>query len=167
MLKNKMKRIQKGHAGRQAGFTLIELLIVILIISILAVTVFVALNPVKRFADARDSKRYTDVETILTAVHESIVDNGGTVPAGITTTEKQLGTSATLCNTTNCTTPPTAAACLDLSTTLAAYLKKMPVDPRVGTAAITGYKIVQDANGIVTVSACSSESATAQISASR
>jgi len=38
------------------GFTLIELLVVIAIISILAVVVFVALDPVKRFADARNSK---------------------------------------------------------------------------------------------------------------
>lgn len=158
-----MKKTQKI----QKGFTLIELLVVILIISILAVTVFVALNPVKRFADARDSKRSTDVETILTAVHEYIVDNAGSLPAGVTTTEQQLGTSATACNTTNCTTPPTAAACLNLSTALAPYLKKIPVDPKVGTDAITGYKIVKDTNGIITVSACASESATVQISASR
>lgn len=157
----------KNIFGKNKGFTLIELLVVILIISILAVTVFVALNPVKRFSDARDSKRYTDVETILTAVHEYIVDNGGTIPAAITTTEQQLGTSATACNTTNCTTPPTAVACVNLSATLAPYLKTIPVDPKVGTAAITGYKIVKDANGIITVAACASESATAQISASR
>jgi prepilin-type N-terminal cleavage/methylation domain-containing protein len=147
------------------GFTLIELLVVILIISILSVTVFVALNPAKRFADARDARRAADIDSILTAVHEYIVDNGGTTPAGITATEQQLGTSATACNTTNCTTPPTAAACLDLSTTLAPYLKSIPKDPKIGTAAITGYKIVKDAYGIVTVSACASEGAA--ISSSR
>lgn len=146
---------------------MIELLIVILILAILSVTVLVSLNPVKRFADARDSKRATDVASILTAVHEYIVDTKGALPAGVTTTEKQLGTSATACNTTNCTNPPTAAACLDLSTTLAPYLKKMPIDPKVGTDAMTGYKIAVDVNGIVTVSSCSSESATTQISASR
>lgn len=152
---------------KQSGFTLIELLLVILIIAILAVVVFVALNPAKRLADARDSRRWTDVETILTAVHEYIVDNDGALPAGLTTTEQQLGTSGTGCNTTNCTTPPTAAACLNLSTALAAYLKEIPTDPKTGTAAITGYKIVRDANNIITVSACASESATVQIRASR
>lgn len=155
-----MKKIQKG-------FTLVELLVVILIISILSVTVFVALNPVKRFADARDSRRWTDIDSILTAVHEYIVDNGGTAPAGITTSELQLGTAATGCNTTNCTTPPTGAACVDLSTALAPYLKKIPTDPKVGTAATTGYKIVKDANGIVTVSACASEGAGIQVAVSR
>ncbi len=149
------------------GFTLIELLLVILIIATLAVIVFVSLNPAKRLADARDSRRWTDVETILTAVHEYIVDNNGTIPVGITTTEQQLGTSLSSCNNTNCTTPPAAAGCLDLSTVLAAYLKKMPADPLVGTSAITGYKIVKDSNNIITVSACASESATVQISTSR
>lgn len=143
---------------------MIELLVVILIISILSVTVFVALNPAKRFADARDARRFTDVDQILTAVHEYIVDNGGTIPAGITTTEQQLGTSATACNSTNCTNPPTAVACLDLSTTLAPYLKSIPKDPRVGTAAITGYKIVKDANGLITVAACASEGAAVSVS---
>lgn len=146
------------------GFTLIELLVVILIIAILSVTVFVALNPAKRFADARDARRASDVDSILTAVHEYIVDNGGAFPAGLTAVEQQLGTAATGCNTTNCTTPPTAAACLNLSTTLAPYLKTIPIDPKSGTAAVTGYKIVKDANGLVTVAACASESSAISVS---
>ena len=44
---------------KRRGFTLIELLVVIAIISILAVVVFVALDPVTRFQDARDSRRPT------------------------------------------------------------------------------------------------------------
>lgn len=147
----------------QKGFTLIELLVVILIISILSVTVFVALNPAKRFADARDARRSSDIDSILTAVHEYIVDNGGTSPAGLTATEQQLGTAATGCNV-NCTTPPTGAACLDLSTALAPYLKSIPKDPRVGTDAVTGYKIVKNANGLVTVAACASEGAAISVS---
>ncbi|HOX96593.1 MAG TPA: type II secretion system protein [Candidatus Woesebacteria bacterium] len=143
---------------KHSGFTLIELLVVILIISILSVTVFVALNPSKRFADARDARRTSDVNSILTAVHEYIVDNGGVSPSGLSATERQLGTATTGCDV-NCLTPQTPAACLDLSTSLSPYLKTIPTDPKVGTAAITGYKIVKDANGMVTVTACASESA--------
>ncbi|EKD47532.1 MAG: hypothetical protein ACD_66C00019G0006, partial [uncultured bacterium] len=40
------------------GFTLIELLIVIAIIAILAAAIFVALDPVTRFQEARDARRY-------------------------------------------------------------------------------------------------------------
>lgn len=154
-----MKKLQKG-------FTLIELLVVILIISILSVTVFVALNPVARFKAARDSRRWTDVDSILTAVHEYVVDNGGSLPAAILTTESQIGTAATGCNTA-CATPPTNAACADLTTALAPYLKTIPRDPSAGTAATTNYKIVKDANGIVTVAACASETAGVQIQVSR
>jgi len=159
-----MKKIQKG-------FTLIELLVVILIISILSVTVFVALNPTKRFADARDSRRWTDVDTLVTAIHEYIVDNGGDISGlGLTTgVEYQLGTSATACNSVSpgCTTM--SAACLNLATPLAPYLKSIPFDPKttVGSDAKTGYKITKDANGIFTVAACASEAAGSKVSVSR
>ena len=161
--------MKKGFGGKPSlskGFTLIELLVVILIVSILAVSVFVALNPVKRFKDARDARRWSDADTILTAIHEYIVDNGGTVPSGIDTSERQLGTDTTGCNATGCTTPPTQASCLNLATTLAPYLKSIPQDPNGGTAGKTYYKVVRDANGIVTVAACASEGGT-QISVSR
>jgi hypothetical protein len=54
---------------------------------------------------------------------------------------------------------------LDLSSALAPYLKKMPVDPKVGTEEVTGYKISKNVNGLVTVAACASEGT--EISASR
>ena len=58
-MKNQLLRI-KDLQKNQDGFTLIELLIVIVIIAALAVTVFVALNPVKRIKDAHDSRRASD-----------------------------------------------------------------------------------------------------------
>ncbi len=144
---------------KQKGFTLIELLVVIAIIAILAVLVFVALNPVERFQDARDSRRWTDVNSILTAVHEYIVDNDGDLPTGLSTgmSETQLGTcssgGATLCS-------GAAAACVDLSTVLGAYLKTVPLDPSDGTAPTTGYSVEVDSNNIVTIKACSAENET-------
>ena len=146
----------------KSGFTLIELLIVIAIISILAVTVFAALNPSKRIKDSKDARRNTDIESILTAVHEAIVDNKGTLPAGLTTTmtEKQLGTGTTGCITAagGCNVALTAD-CVDLATPLAKYLKTLPVDPD-GTTLLSGYSIIVDTNGIVTVKACKAEGGT-------
>lgn len=153
-----MKKISKG-------FTLIELLIVIAIIAILTTVVFVALNPVKRFANAREARRFQDVNGILTAVHEYAVDNNGALPSGITTSELQLGTAATGCNAAPCTTA--AAACVDLSTALAPYLKSIPTDPGGVTANTTEYTIVRDANNIVTVKACNVESGGSTIQVSR
>ena len=141
-----MKNLKKG-------FTLIEILIVIAIIVIMSTVVIVALNPTKRFQDARNSRRQSDVESILTAIHQSIVDNNGTMPAGISTTEQQLGTcvsgGATLCT-------GASAACLNLSASLSAYLKTMPIDPN-GSAATTGYSVVADTNNLITVKSCSAE----------
>src|SRR3990172_13372408 len=74
-VRNKFKNLK--------GFTLIELLIVMAILAILAVVVFVALNPAKRLQDTRDAKRVSDINSILTAVHASTIDNSGTLPVDI------------------------------------------------------------------------------------
>jgi prepilin-type N-terminal cleavage/methylation domain-containing protein len=151
------------------GFTLIELLLVILIIGILAVSVYVALNPAGRLADARNATRSSDVQTILTAIHAYIVDNKGALPTGLSAgmVEKQLGTATTGCtiSTGGCNVTG-AADCVDLSTPLAKYLKSIPVDPNGGTAALTKYSVVVNTNGIVTVKACGAENGVT-ISASR
>jgi type IV pilus assembly protein PilA len=146
----------------RSGFTLIELLVVIGIISLLATIVIVALNPAVRFAEARNARRWGDVNSILTAVHEYIVDNDGTIPTGITTSLQQLGTcvsgGATACT-------GAAAACVDLSTNLAPYLKTIPIDPSAGSASTTKFSVIKDANNIITVNACAAEqSETIQVS---
>lgn len=148
---NKKKRLLNNE-----GFTLIELLVVIAIIAILAVVVFVALDPVSRFADSRNSRRWTDVNNVLTAIHEYVVDNGGSLPTGITAdgTEYQLGTCGSG-GASPCT--GAAAACLDLSTPLATYLKSIPEDPNGGSAATTYYSVSSDTNNLITVKACSAE----------
>ncbi len=143
------------------GFTLIELLLVIAIIAVLAVTVFVALDPGKRLKDAKDSRRLSDINTILTAVHEYIIDNKGSLPTGLTTgmNEKQLGTAVSGCNTTNnggCSVAATGD-CVDLTTPLTKYLKSMPADPGTGSASLTHYTVQVDSNNIVTVKACEAE----------
>jgi len=144
-----------------AGFTLIELLIVIVIISALSVTVFVALNPTKRLIDARDARRKTDIENILTAIHEYIIDNANLPPslsAKATNVDWQIGTGA--CATTivtgGCSTQTTS--CINLSTDLAKYLEKIPIDPLgspTNTAANTGYAIsYSPPSNTITVKAC-------------
>lgn len=159
------------------GFTLIELLVVITIIATLAVTVFVALNPAQRLKDSRDARRTSDVDTILTAIHASIVDNGGSAPTALGTagTVYQLGTGTlaqcVMTGTTNCTVA--SGNCADLLKTgdpynLEKYIKAVPVDPSGGTytGLATGYTAVIDTNGIVTVTACGTEGAS-EISVSR
>src|SRR6266851_5370540 len=94
-----MKSAKTTIKNLQKGFTLIELLIVIVIITALAVTVFVALNPVKRVKDAHDARRAADVETILTSIHEYIVDNNGSTPPAMTIGQNGTGGTPLLVNT--------------------------------------------------------------------
>ena len=160
---------KKGFTPIKSGFTLIELLIVVAIIAALAIAVFVALNPAGRLQDTKNARRTADVDTILTAIHASIVDSGGALPSPLEKnySESQLGVGSGCGLAQNgCVT---GDACTDLSASLSKYLKSIPVDPSGGTtytAAKTGYSVKVDANNIVTVSACGAEKS-ASISASR
>jgi hypothetical protein len=106
--------------------------------------VFVALDPVKRFADARNSRRWADANNILNAVDTYMVDNNGFFPAGLDTNTPvaELGS----CN-----------GCINLSGPLAPHLKYMPKDPIGGTTANTNYSIEVNEDNIVTVYANNAE----------
>jgi type IV pilus assembly protein PilA len=145
---------------KQKGFTLIEILLVIGIIAVLATVVIVALDPAKRFADARDSRRLSDIQSILSAVQQYIVDNEGALPNGLDTEQRQIGTAAGGCSlsASHCSVNPDY--CLDLTTPLARYLKSLPYDPSNGSSSVTHYAIAVDTNNIVTVTACDSTDAT-------
>lgn len=142
---------------KQSGFTLIEILLVIGIIAVLATVVIVALDPITRFQDARDSRRLSDIQSILSAVQQYIIDNKGALPTGLDTTEKQVGTASSgcaLCDGICCVSGDTD--CIDFSGDLDKYLKSLPYDPENGSAELTRYSIVADSNNIVTVRACDS-----------
>jgi prepilin-type N-terminal cleavage/methylation domain-containing protein len=78
------------------GFTLIELLVVIAGIVIIAAIVFVAVNPYRRFAESRNSRRQVEIKSILDAVNLYVSDNGK-YPLGIDDSLKMLGTAGNSC----------------------------------------------------------------------
>ncbi len=129
----------------QKGFTLIELLVVIGILAVLLSIVLIAINPARQFGQANNTKRQSDVGAILNAVGAYSADNKGQLPAGITTTSQAVSKAA-------------ADICANLVPT---YISALPTDPSLNTAAITdcsssyatGYTIIKDANGRVTVTA--------------
>lgn len=130
------------------GFTLLEILLVVGLIAILAGIVILAINPSKQLAETRNSERRVDVNTVLNAVYQYAIDNNGTIPAAITTTQTEI-----------CTTGGTCTGLVDLSvlTDSEEYLVAMPTDPTGSTANGAGYEILETANGRVTVTAPDAE----------
>jgi len=141
--------ILSRRAKGAKGFTLLEILLVIAIIAILAAIVIIAINPGKQLADSRNAQRRTDVNTILNGIYQYSVDNNGNLPAGVTTTDTTICRSGAA----DCT----GYADLSTLTTSGRYLVSIPFDPSNPTAPSTGYNVVQNANGRVTVSAPSAE----------
>jgi type II secretory pathway pseudopilin PulG len=150
--------------NKKLAFTLVELLVVIGIVAALTATVFVAIDPAKRFRDSRNARRLTDVSNILRAVQHYIVDTGGSLPSGIGNSMYQIGTCGTgaaiLCPGVGTT------VCVDIGATLSSnkYIKSNPIDPQSGSAITTGYAIAKDANNLFTISACLAEGTTITVS---
>lgn len=145
-----MKRFKANMPAR--GFTLIEILVVIGMLAILSTVVLVAVNPLRQFAQARNSQREANVAAILNAVGNRLADNRGIfAPSGSSC--DAIPQSATLI----------ASTGYDLRECLVPnYLSEMPVDPSTGSACAsasctggysTGYQISQ-ATGTARVTVC-------------
>lgn len=156
--------------NKKRGFTLIELLIVIAIIAILAGVVYVALDPLTRFQDSRDSVRWQNVSEIASAIKLNQVDNGGIYPTAISSLTPGAVYMISADNTTsgcnaqnaNCDTPVTNSNnCIDLSGLVTkGYMGKVPVSPNGNgswTSSITGFTLVASTTGAITITACESE----------
>lgn len=145
---------------KNKGFTLIELLVVIGILAILLSIVLIAINPGRQFAQANNTKRRSDITSILNAISQYGADNHGTLPGGIPVDDGDPATVDALYIGDD-GDPATSEAdiCDDIMPT---YISALPADPETNNGAAvtdcdvtysTGYMVVRDANNRVTVSA--------------
>lgn len=76
---------------KKKGFTLLELLITIGIISILSGITIFAINPSKQFGQANNAARFSDVNSILSAVGQYTIKHRGALPTDpANTIDKQI-----------------------------------------------------------------------------
>ena len=145
------------------GFSLIEILIAMTLITMLASIVIIAVNPGRQFAQARDTQRWTAVNSILNSIHQNMIDNNGiwTCDADGDGTPEPIGDDALPAVDTNI---GSGVGDYDLCDCIAPdYVATMSYDPSVGsytdcTTYDTGYEISQDATSKrVTIKAPSAE----------
>ncbi|MBA3789334.1 prepilin-type N-terminal cleavage/methylation domain-containing protein [Patescibacteria group bacterium] len=155
-------RIITQRSPRVRGFTLIEILVVIGMLAILSTVVLIAVNPLRQFAEARNSQRQNDVGTILNALGERLADNGGSFLQPALTRNDSCVTSLPATSTDIAKIGPDLRPCL-----VPTYMSELPRDPLNGFNKCTtagcsgtgenydlGYTVAQDATtGRITVCA--------------
>lgn len=155
---------------KNKGFTLIELLIVIAIIAIIAAVVYVALDPLTRFQDSRDSVRWQEATELMSAIKVDQIDNGGeylTAIADLSAGEVYMisgDNTVTGCNAQNSlcdVNVEDSNNCVDLSGLVdEGYIGSVPVSPEgegTWSESITGYTMTASTSGIIIIQACESE----------
>lgn len=125
------------------------------IIAVLAAVMIVTLDPISQFAKARNTERWNDVNVILDSVYRYAIDNNGTFPSAITTTDTEI------CQESQAASTCTAAGLADLSVLVdGGYYPELPVDPSCPTACNAngvGYTISKDSNNFIYINAPDAE----------
>ena len=152
----------KSIVSKVRGFTLIEILVVIGIIAILAAIVIIAINPAKQFAQARNTQRVSNVNTILNAIGQRLADNKGlfrTTTDVVCTAGMDIPATAVNQATAVDIASGGAVGTVDMRPCLVPiYIAEIPVDPSIGVPVPVGggaydthYQVYKDSNGRVTI----------------
>lgn len=143
---------------KKEGFTLLELIIVVAVIALLAAATFVAVDPAKRIGNARNAQRWADITAMADAYMNYTADNSGSYVTsttnGTTYQIQNVRSGATTVGT--CTASTTATTFVSLFGLVdGGYIGTINNDPGGADNHSTDYYFMKDANGTVTVGACS------------
>jgi type IV pilus assembly protein PilA len=143
-----------NKGGDSEGFTLVELLVVIGILTILLSIALIAINPLRQFKQADNTRRRSDILAILNAITEYAADNSGSLPGTLSSVSSSAETLAS----------DTSSGNIDFcSYIVPTYIAAMPYDPDSGnwtscSSYDTGYTVIVSASdNRVTVNAPSAE----------
>lgn len=147
-----MKRMFGIRLGKRVS--VFETSLAAITFSIVAVIVFIAINPLDQMAKARDSQRYYDITAILNAIYQYSIENEGKLPAKITDEPTPI-----------CKGDANCKDLVDLSLLLSEnqYLVAIPFDPNETSENKTGYEILQKGNYRIEVSAPMAETASISV----
>lgn len=141
--------------GRHRGFTLVELMVTMALIAVLVGAYLMMANPAGQLASSRNTRRKTDLQNIMLAIKENVLEGGteqficssGAIP----TSTKTMGSASGSYNIAPCLIPADGIAA-------------MPFDPLASSAYYTspsnyntGYTIIVNGSGTITLGAPSAE----------
>lgn len=156
------------------GFTLVELLVSIGIMGILITITIVAINPTKQLADARNTQRKFDVNTLLNAFGQYAIDGEGSFQPGtvdgsplldackITATPKKLCKASTPHGTGTGQCAHAAVSCAWSQHLNGTFIASIPSDPRDDESgaeeqAMVDYRVSSQAPGRLRVESLNAE----------
>jgi prepilin-type N-terminal cleavage/methylation domain-containing protein len=133
------------------GLTLIEIVIVIALIAVLTGVYFLTANPAGQLASARNSRRTNDLQIIMLAIQQNIADQGngqfGCSSGAVPTSTKNMGTATGSYNIAPCLIPSDGISAMPFDPSATSSYYNSPSDYN------TGYSIVINASGSITLSA--------------
>jgi hypothetical protein len=136
---------------RYTAISLTQGLILLIVLGALIVIAIMITNPAQKLAQQRNDRRIDGVTAIANALSEYAIDNEGTLPQEIPVSNECEDETNEICRTggADCS----GLVQLNALTKEEEYLVSIPVDPQQKDLKGTGYNIVQNESGRVTICA--------------
>lgn len=141
---------------KNKGFSIFTLIVSIGVVAVLAVGIFVYLNPGKRLGESYNARRWADIQAIARAVELYGLDNQA-LPSDFSTTSLSTSNKFVLCDAeSSLECDGETLGCLVVNDTdfLGKYLETLPVDPLKSDDSDTGYYVSRSGDNMLVIGAC-------------